>query len=194
MRGRPMSDAYVAGGAMIRMGRHETSAPPGLALPSVRQAVLDAGVEWGEIDAVICGSSLGGTMVAQRVCKELGIGGIPMTTVENACSSGATAVHQATELVRSGAADVVLAFGVDKLSALGGGPLPMSRAEDPDVQLGILMPAIYAMRAQRFLYERDATREDLASVSVQARAHGARNPYAQFQTPVTLEEVLASRP
>jgi benzoylsuccinyl-CoA thiolase BbsB subunit len=70
----------------------------------------------------------------------------------------------------------------------------MSRGEDPDVQLGILMPAIYAMRAQRFLYERNATREDLASISVQARAHGAHNPYAQFRTPVTVEEVLASRP
>src|SRR4051812_10435453 len=133
-----MFDAYVAGGAMIRMGHHKNAAVPGLALPSVRQAVLDAGVEWDEIQAVVCGSTFGGTMVAQRVCKELGIGGIPMTTVENACSGGATAVHQATELVRSGAADVVLAIGVDKLTALGGGPLPMkTRLEDPDVQLGI---------------------------------------------------------
>jgi acetyl-CoA acetyltransferase len=103
-------------------------------------------------------------------------------------------VHQATELVRSGAVDVALAIGVDSLSALGRGPLRMSMTEDPDAQLGILMPAVYAMRAQRFLYERDATREDLASISVQARAHGAQNPYAQFRTPVTVEEVLASRP
>src|SRR3546814_3876046 len=50
------------------------------------------------------------------------------------------------------------------------------------------------MRARRYLYERDATVEDLASVSVKARRHGARNPYAQFRSEVTIEQVLQSRP
>lgn len=52
------------------------------------------------------------------------------------------------------------------------------------------MPAMYAMRARRYLHERDAAIEDLAGVSVKARVHGSRNPYAQYRKPVTVEEVL----
>lgn len=56
------------------------------------------------------------------------------------------------------------------------------------------MPAVYAMRATRYLYENDATVEDLALVSVKARRHGALNPFAQYRQEVTVEQVLAARP
>lgn len=56
------------------------------------------------------------------------------------------------------------------------------------------MPALYAMRAQRYLYERGATAADLAEVSVKARRHAARNPYAQYRDLVTVDEVLSSKP
>lgn len=56
------------------------------------------------------------------------------------------------------------------------------------------MPALYAMRARRFLHERNATVQDLALVSVKARRHGMNNPYAQFRSEVQVEEVLNSRP
>ena len=187
-----MSEAYVVGGAMIKMQRYPDASYPGLAMPSVRGAVSDAGIAYDQIDAVVCGHTLGGTLVAQRIAKELGLGGIPMTNVENACSGGASALHSAVRMIHSGEADVVLVIGVDKLSQFGGGTLPMV-SEDPEARQGAVMPAIYAMRAQRFLHDRSAKPEDLAEVSVQARRHGANNPYAMFQKEVSIADVLASR-
>lgn len=57
----------------------------------------------------------------------------------------------------------------------------------------MVLPAVYAMRATRFLHERDAQPADLAAIAVKNRYHGSLNEFAQQQTPVTLEEVLASR-
>ena len=84
-------------------------------------------------------------------------------------------------------------IGVEKLTQFGGGTLPLS-PEDREVKQGIVMPAVYAMRATRYLYETEATPEDLALVSVKARKHGALNPFAQYRKEVTVEEVLAARP
>lgn len=185
--------AYVVGGAMIKMGKHRESSYSGLAAPAVLGALQDAGIEASELGAAYCGHAFGGMLTGQRILKELGVGDIPVTNVDNACSGGATAVHLAVRAVEEGEVEVALVIGVDKLTQFGGGTLPLV-AEDIEVQQGIVMPAVYAMRAQRYLHERDATVEDLARVSVKARKHGALNPYAQFQKEVTLEEVLASRP
>lgn len=186
-------DAYLVGAAMIPMGKHPGSSYTGLAAPAVRRALRDAGLERSALDAVFCGHSFGGMLTGQRIAKELGIGHVPVTNVENACSGGATAVREAVRAVRDGHADAALAIGVDKLTQFGGGTLPLVQ-DDPEVRLGMVMPALYAMRARRYLHERRVGPEVLAEVSVKARRHGARNPYAQFQSEVTAEQVLASRP
>jgi benzoylsuccinyl-CoA thiolase BbsB subunit len=189
-----MSDAYVIGAGMIRMGRHRESSYAGLAAPAARAALDSAGREPAEIDAVLCGNSFGGMLAAQRIAKELGIGGIPIVNVENACSGGATALHEAVAAVRAGRYRSVLVIGVDKLTQFNGGTIPLV-TEDWEVRGGMVMPALYAMRAQRYLHERpSASVEDLAAVSVKARSHAAKNPYAQYRTLVTIDEVLASRP
>jgi len=54
----------------------------------------------------------------------------------------------------------------------------------------MVMPALYAMRARRYLHERGATREHLAKVAVKAHKAGQHNPYAQYRNEVTVEEVL----
>src|SRR6202007_2807370 len=75
---------------------------------------------------------------------------------------------------------------------LGGGTLPGVET-DLDPNLGMVMPALYAMRARRYLHERGASREHLAKVAVKAHKAGTHNPYAQYRNAVTVEEVLASR-
>lgn len=188
-----MSQAYIVGAAMIPMGKHRDSSYSGLAVPAVLSALKSAGVAPGQVDAAVCGHAFGGMLTGQRIVKELGIGSIPVTNVDNACSGGATALHLAWKDIAAGRHDIVLVIGVDKLTQFGGGTLPLV-VEDPEVRQGIVMPAVYAMRARRYLHERDATVEDLAQVSVKARRHGARNPYAQFRSEVTVEQVLQSRP
>ncbi|MFM0283825.1 thiolase family protein [Paraburkholderia sediminicola] len=188
-----MSEAYLVGAAMIPMGKYRDSSYPGLAVPAVLNALRSAGVDPREIDAVVCGHAFGGMLTGQRIVKEIGIGSIPVTNVDNACSGGATALHLAWKDIQADRHDIVLVIGVDKLTQFGGGTLPLV-AEDPEVQNGMVMPALYAMRARRYLYERRATSADLAAVSVKARRHGTRNPYAQFRSEVSVDEVLKSRP
>jgi benzoylsuccinyl-CoA thiolase BbsB subunit len=188
-----VSKAFIVGAAMIPMGKHRESSYSGLALPAILNALASAGVATSEVNAVVCGHAFGGMLTGQRIVKEIGIGSVPVMNIDNACSGGASALHLAWKDVSEGRHDVVLVIGVDKLTQFGGGTLPLV-VEDPEVQQGMVMPALYAMRARRYLHERDATPEDLAAVSVKARRHGTLNPYAQFRKAVTIEEVLASRP
>ncbi len=188
-----MSQAYIVGAAMIPMGKHRESSYSGLAIPAVLNALHSAGVAPKEVGAVVCGHAFGGMLTGQRIVKELGIDSVPVTNVDNACSGGATALHQAWKDIQAGRHDIVLVIGVDKLTQFGGGTLPLV-AEDPEVRQGLVMPAVYAMRARRYLHERKLGADVLAGVSVKARCHGARNPYAQFRSEVSAEQVLASRP
>jgi acetyl-CoA acetyltransferase len=188
-----MSQAYIVGAAMIPMAKHRESSYSGLAIPAILNALKSAGVAPKEVNAVVCGHAFGGMLTGQRIVKELGIGSVPVLNVDNACSGGASALHCAWKDVLEGRHDIVLVIGVDKLTQFGGGTLPLV-VEDPEVQQGMVMPALYGMRARRYLHERGASSADLAGVSVKARRHGARNPYAQYRSEVTVEEVLASRP
>lgn len=188
-----MSKAYLVGAAMIPMGKHRDASYAGLAVPAVLNALASAGIAPRDVGAVVCGHAFGGMLTGQRIAKEMGIGTIPVINVDNACSGGASALHLAWKDIIDGRQDIVLVIGVDKLTQFGGGTLPLVE-EDPEVRQGLVMPAVYAMRAQRYLHERGATTQDLARVSVKARAHGARNPYAQFRSEVTIEQVLQSRP
>jgi len=188
-----VSKVYMVGAAMVPMAKYRNSSYSGLAVPAVLNALKSAGVSPKDIQSVVCGHAFGGMLTGQRIVKELGIGSIPVLNVDNACSGGASALNAAYKDIEAGRYDIVLVIGVDKLTQFGGGTLPLV-TEDPEVRQGMVMPALYAMRARRYLHERDATVEDLALVSVKARRHGANNPYAQFRSEVNVQEVLASRP
>ncbi|GAA2705967.1 thiolase family protein [Actinoplanes palleronii] len=186
-------DAYVISASMIPFGKYRSSSYVGLAVSPLIDALQRAGVQKSDVDAVYVGHSYGGMMTGQRITKEIGLGTVPTVNVDNACSSGATAVHEAATAIAQGLIDVAVVIGVEKLTQFGGGTLPLS-PEDREVKQGIVMPAVYAMRATRYLYENDATVDDLALVSVKARRHGALNPFAQYRQEVTVEQVLAARP
>ena len=192
MSGGTHDRPVVIGAGMIPMGKYPQSSYPGLAAPAVREAFATAGIGAADVQRVYCGHAFGGMLTAQRIGKAVGLGTIPMLSVDNACSGGATALHLAVADLRAGRADVALVVGVDKLTQFGKGTLPLVE-EDPEVARGLVMPAIYAMRARRFLHERGETPDVLAQVSVKARRHGLDNAFAQLRGLTTVEEVLASR-
>jgi acetyl-CoA acetyltransferase len=188
-----LAEAVVIGAGMIPMGRHSETSYAGLAAPAVASALRSAAADPTEIEAMFCAHSFGGMLTGQRIGKDINIGGIPTINVENACSGGASALYSAVAAVRRGDYRTVLVIGVDKLTQFNGGTLPLV-TEDWEVRQGMVMPALYAMRAQRYLHERPTTTiEDLAAVSVKAREHATKNPYAQYRNPVTVDEVLSSR-
>jgi benzoylsuccinyl-CoA thiolase BbsB subunit len=118
--------------------------------------------------------------------------GIPIINVENACSSGSSALSLGCMAIASGQHDVVMVMGIEKLTKFNGGTIPLEK-EDWEVSNGLVMPALYAMRARRYMHDFGLTKEQLASVVVKSRRHAALNPDAQLQKETTVEEVLASR-
>jgi acetyl-CoA acetyltransferase len=188
-----MRGVSVVGVGMIPFGKYPDRTLADLGWPAVKAALADGGIPPGKIEVAFCGTALGGMMAGQRILGRLGITGIPISNIENACSSSSSALRHGVMAIRSGEYDVVLVIGVEKLSKFGGGALPLEE-EDWEVSQGLLMPALYAMRAQRYMHDFGLTREQLAKVSVKNRANGARNPDAQMRKPVTLDEVLNSRP
>lgn len=187
-----MREVAIVGADMTPFGKNPQLPLATIGARACQGAISDAQVDRDQIGAVYCGNVLGGMLVGQRSILPLGLGGIPVVNVENACSSSATALREAFLAVAHGVHDTVLVLGVEKLTALGGGVLPLAE-EDYEVANGQVMPAVYAMRAQRYMHENDVEPADLALVSVKARRHGSLNPCAQMRTPTTVEDVLASR-
>jgi len=187
-----MKGVSVIGVGMIPFGKYPDTNITDLGWPAVKAAIKDAGIDPRRIQAVYSGTARGGAMVGQRIMGRLGLAGLPIVNVENACSSSSSAMAQGVMAVSSGAYDVVLVIGVEKLTKFGGGTLPLDE-DDWEVRLGLTMPALYAMRAQRYMHDFGISLKDVASVSVKNRKNGALNPDAQMRKEVSVEEVLASR-
>jgi len=178
-----MQDIYITGGAMTRFTRHPGVKAPELAQQAILRALDDAGVAKGEVRAIYCANVLGGMILGQLAVRDLGFDGIPVYNVENACASGATAVHLARHALLAQQYDTVLVFGIEQLTALGGGTIPLQRNDhktDLYATAGMVLPAVYAMRGTRFLHERDAAPADLAAVAVKNRFHGSRRALARM--------------
>jgi benzoylsuccinyl-CoA thiolase BbsB subunit len=188
-----MRNVAVIGTGLIPFGKYPDKTLADLGWPAVKASIKDAGIEPAKVEAAYCGTALGGMMAGQRILGRIGMTGIPIINVENACSSSSSALRQAVMAIRSGEYDVVLVIGVEKLTKFGGGTLPLEE-EDWEVSQGLVMPALYAMRAQRYMHEYGLTPEQLALVSVKNRRNGALNPDAPMRKSVTVDEVLSSRP
>lgn len=187
-----MREVSVVGANMIKFGKYPEKKISQLGQEAVGGLIKNMNIDREAIDAVYTGTVFGGSMISQRILKDLGMSGIPMYNAENACSSGAAAFHQAWLSVAAGLYDTALVVGVEHLSNLGGGVLPLN-FEDIEVNHGVVMPAVYAMRAQRYMKEYGAEPNDLALVSVKNRYHGSLNPHTHMQKEVSLDEIMNSR-
>ncbi|CAN7775742.1 thiolase family protein [Variovorax sp. LjRoot84] len=184
---------YVLGTGIQKFGRFPHLTHKQFAAPAVLEALRESNVERQDIDVAYASSVFGGSMIGQQVLGQLGLSGIPIINVEDACSSSAVGVHEAAARIATGRAEAAVVIGVDMLSKLGGGSLPLNR-EDWDAINGLSMPVLYAMRARRYMHEHGLDATNFSEVTVKARKHGALNPLAQFfQKPVTLDEVNSSR-
>jgi acetyl-CoA acetyltransferase len=191
-----MSEIYIAGCAMTPFGRHVEQSAPDLAQAAILGALKDAGVTRKDIEASYCANVFGGMILGQVILRDLEMGGPPVYNVENACASGATALHLARHALLAGQYETVLVFGVEQLTQLGGGAIPLQRNDwktELYAKAGMVLPAVYAMRATRYIDESGAKPEDLAGIAVKNRYHGTLNEYAQQRTTTTVDQVLASR-
>lgn len=192
----------VIGVGMHPFGRFPESSMRDMARIAAISAILDADLEVKDIQAAYVSNSLGGALVGQNmirgqtVLRDIGIGGIPVVNVENACAGGGTALREAVLAVRSGAVDCALALGVEKMYVGDRDRTldALQSAGDLEIigKLGLQFTAVYAMRLRERLDRGELELHHLVDVTVKAHRNGARNPNAQFRKEVTPEEILNS--
>ncbi len=186
-------EVYVAGVGMTAFGRHEGKRVAELGQEAVTSALADAGLDYNAVEIAYCGHVLQGATAGQKVLYGVGMTGIPIFNVENACASGTSALRAAATAVGHGIASVALAVGFE---AMGRGAIP-ARGDERLESMGRegvpALPALFANVFREHARRYGTTVEQLAMVSVKNRAYGAKNPRAQFRDPVTLDDVLQSR-
>jgi acetyl-CoA acetyltransferase len=186
-----MREAVIAGIGLIRWQHHQSQEYFDYGSQAILNALDDADMEWRDIQAAFCGSVYTPTGSGHQTIREIGLTGIPIVNVENACSSTASAFRMAYLQVAADIYDVVLAFGLEKNPR---GPIPSTAFRPYELKMGFnLQPANYANETVRYMAETGTTLEDFSMVTVKNRKNATLNPNAHFQTPVTLEEVINSR-
>jgi acetyl-CoA acetyltransferase len=205
--------AYVIASSMVRFGKYPDRSVASLGRESIQCVLHDAGVRPDEVQAVYAGRSFGGALdgqvsvPAQAALRGTGIQDVPVFNFDNACAAAPTAMHVAVQAIRAGQYDLVLVVGMDKLFArdrrqsmralFGAMDVEemswMRKTIDDDGPAGsVFMDHYYAKVARSYLSETGASIHDYARVAVKNRANAVRNPYAQYRTPLTEDEVLSS--
>lgn len=182
-------NAYIWGAGTSMFGKQPELSASELVWIAVKEALRDAEVT--RVDAVYVGTCFGEPGIAQRALRQLGIVGLPVSVMENACASSTHAFHEARIAVEQGRYETVLVVGVEHLTSRFSGAIPVEQ-RDLEGRTGLGLPALYAMGATRYQAEHGITDAQLAAISVKNHGNGVHNPRAQHGKEVTAEEVLAS--
>ncbi len=174
-----------------------------LVVEAFQEALEDAGIEKKQIDAAWLGTCCDEVNVGKAslpLSMPLRLPYIPVTRVENFCATGTEAARAATYAVASGAADIALACGVEKLKDTGYGGLPVfdtrSGALTSMLAPNITAPGAFAQLASayqdKYKIPWDDIKKAIGMISVKSHANGAKNPKAHLRKPISLEQVLAA--
>ncbi len=193
----------IIGMGCSQFGERWNDGPEDLMVEAFTECLQDAGIEKTDIQAAWFGScfdEVGVGKSALPVSMSLRLPNISVTRVENYCASGTEAFRGAVYAVASGAYDIALAIGVEKLKDIGYGGLPeFSTAMGTLNQLwmaNFTAPGGFAMLASssaaKYGIDMSEVKRAMAHVSVKSHANGALNPKAHLRKPVTEEQVLNS--
>lgn len=198
--------AFVVGVGMTKFekpGRREGWDYPAMAKEAGTNALEDAGIPFDAIEQAHVGYVYGDSTCGQRAIYELGMTGIPITNVNNNCSTGSTALFLATQSVRGGLADCALALGFEKMQpgSLQGGlsdrEQPLGRHIQAEAELFELAfpvaPWMFGAAGREHMQRYGTTTEQFAKIGEKNHRHSVNNPYAQFQDSYTLDEVKAAK-
>ncbi|WP_430396001.1 thiolase family protein [Ferrovibrio sp.] len=221
-----MSDIYIVGIGMTPFGKFLDQSMKDLTRGAVSAALQDAGLAKEDVQAAYFANASqaaidGQYMVGGQVAlRDMGIGGIPVVNVENACASASTALHNACLHLKAGAADVVLAVGAEKmydadktksfnvfngawdvhnvptltkaLLELGEGIEPPPERQAQANMRSVFMD-VYASLARFHMKTFGSTERQIAAVAAKNHNHSMLNPLSQYRNGMSIDEVLASR-
>jgi acetyl-CoA acetyltransferase len=217
---------YVVGVGMTQFGKHPERSLPSLAAEALEATLRDAGASRANIGQAFYSGVTQGPLQGQNavpgqvVLTELGLTGLPVYNVENACASGTSAFQLAVQSLRAGACDVALAIGAEKMNiedrkrvmAMFEGGWDVTKSAQNEAKLmalgeGIEIPpasestrpysrfmAIYAAMCRYWMKTFGTTQRQIAAISAKNHMHSVHNPLSQFRQPFTIEQVLAAPP
>ncbi len=197
LRGR----AAIAGIGELKPAKFiEGATVPSLMMDVAREAMLDAGMEPGEVDGLLVAPPLGGAplIFPAMMTEYLGLTPNYLDVVDTGGASGASQVWRAAAAIAAGMCESVLCLTADVQSpkafytrgtAMEG--LPMREFDQPFGPMGA--NSGYALIAQRHMYEYGTTSAQLAKIAVDQRTNACANPLAIFHgRPITIDDVLNS--
>jgi acetyl-CoA C-acetyltransferase len=172
---------------------------PELVREAVALAVQDSGVGFEEIEAVVYSLSPD-AMVGIGNAERLGVDAVGARNkrflrINTGGATGISSVIAAYYHVASGACDLVMTAGADKVGECGDSQTVLNKIWDPTYERQLPLGTInmLAMSATRYMHKYGMTQEDMARVTVKNRHHASLNPKAHLRKETTVEEVLASR-
>jgi acetyl-CoA acyltransferase len=201
-----MRDVVIIGVGAHPAGQFPDKQLKDLAYTAIWAALEDAQVKPADVDVAYAGNSLGGLLTGQEgvrgqvVLQHSGITGIPIVNVENACASASTALRGAWLEVASGAANIALAVGVEKMFVGDNARTiaALSSVSELDLsRMGMQFTTSYAIHPKINLKakmkEYGWTIADFAKPAVKNSYNGSLNPLAQHRRPLSIEQVVQSR-
>lgn len=195
-----MRRVAIIGVGHSRFGDRQDVNVKELAFESVKPALEEAGITPRDIPYVTVGS-IGvwyeEPLPAVAIAEYCGLTGAGLVRVEAACATGSAAVYSAYTAIASGAVDLALVAGVEKMrevetslavELIGRAGSYLWEFE----YFGMTFPSYYALYATAYMNKYGATEEDLALVAVKNHKYAALNPLAHFQKEISVEDVLSS--
>lgn len=195
------ASAWLRGAGGTSFGRHEGQDALELMAGAARQALTSAQLARGEVDGVLCGyaTTLPHLMLSTLFCERFGLSPRYAHGMQLGGATGAAMLMAARELVRAGRCrNVLVVAGENRLTGQSRDSSIQTLAQvgdaDYEVPNGASVPAYYALMASEYMQRTGVTRADLAEFAVLMRANAARHPQAHLRAPITLADVLASKP
>src|SRR6266403_3355262 len=195
-----MRRVAVIGVGVTKFGLHDRTSAE-LFAEAARDALTDAGIPAGRVQALYYGNVVGGETEKQlhtgpQAASVLGIPTVPTTRFETACASSHAAFRHAVMDVASGTSEVVLVGGAERVLNVTTEESTEYFAYACDARweqtLGLTFPGVFALVARAHMTKYGTTEAQMAAVAVKNHKHGVLNPKAQFQKEITLEQVLKS--
>src|SRR5258707_7385368 len=195
-----MRRVAVIGVGVTKFGKHDRTSAE-LFAAAAADAITDAGIAPSAIQALYFGNVTGGETERQLhmgplAATLLGLPTVPTTRFENACATSHVAFRHAVMEIASGASDVVLVGGAERVLNVPTESATEVFAYGSDASLqqpaGLTFPGVFALIARAHMDKYGTTEEQMAHVAVKNHRHGTLNPKAQFQKEISLETVLKS--
>ncbi|MEO1041796.1 MAG: thiolase family protein [Pseudomonadota bacterium] len=186
-----MSDVYIVGAGIHPFGRSELS---GLdqGVFAVREALVDAGLTWEQMQFAFGGSMAAGD--ADAMLPRLGLSGMQFINVANGCATGGSSLLSGYWAIKSGEFDIGIAVGFDKhpRGAFNAIPSEMGLPDWYGENGMMLTTQFFAMKIRRYMDQHGITEEALGLVAEKAFQNGSLTPHAWRRDPVDLETIANS--